>query len=245
MAISFFDFASNPTDNGTLPFQVGNAVYEVTPPASMQTGDLCLMLLGARNANTYYSMVASDGQTWTELVEFRANSLTMQVFMCRFNGTWTTNPGFACASSPSTGKAALTMGCSGSTVTTRNYSGVLLVFRPTATTNSWSVDVAAVTNSVAAPSSPFTISVTGINTIDPNAVAIGIILSQDNNTWGNMTGTWTQIGTQFRNNQSAHQSFVLAYKLMPVAGATGNFSFDQLTLGGDACLTAVLSLKEV
>lgn len=138
MAITYFNSASTPTDNGT---STGNVT--VTPPGSMVVGDLTVVFCYYRGTSTI-TVGTTGGQTWnTGLASATAANpnLSYAVFWCRFNGTWGANPVFNFSTS------------------TTNTNAVMHVFRPTGSTYTWDVEATALVNDQAAPSTPFTCTV--------------------------------------------------------------------------------------
>lgn len=85
MAISFFGVSSNPVDNGDL----AASTVAVTPPASMQVGDLVVVFLHQRGTATI-TQNETGGQTWTALANAytatnTSNTVRMRAFWCEFN----------------------------------------------------------------------------------------------------------------------------------------------------------------
>jgi len=244
MAISYFGAASNPADNAN-PAANNNGVYTVTPPGSMTTGDLCILISELRVIGANDVCIAVGGnQTWTEFTAQTGAAIKTQMFWARFDGTWVEDPGIQFRSMLRGGMIA---GCGASTGdTTFPLTAVMLVFRPTDTAKIWEVDVAHASTTYAAPSTPFTVTRTGVTTVTNAAVAIAAFGSADDNTWGTIAGAgWVQIGTQWRNLAGSDMSLAAAYKLMPTLGATGNVSLNQATNGGDAGTTHIVAFREV
>lgn len=246
-AITYFGVASNPADNAN-PNTQNNGVYVVTPPASMQAGDLCVMVTQARTTNEALQVMipaGGDGQTWTSETVQSGTTISTQLHWCTFNGTWTSNP--AGYIRPQ-GRGGMMSGCGQSLGdTTAPFTTILVVFRPTSTSKTWAIDVAKASTTFAAPSTPFTVTRTGITTVANNVVALAVWGSGDDNTWGTLSGAgWNQVGTQWRNLASSDMSTAIAYQIVATGGtATGNVSLNQATLGGDAGNTTIIGLKEV
>ena len=226
MAITFFGIGATPADSS------GNSSSPavITPPSSMQAGDLCVIYSTLRATSGSTSMSATGGQSWTALTQNNAASPyynRSHIFWCRFNGSWGASP-------------SVTMAASVNSV-------FMLVFRPNGGTSStWLADVALANTSVAAPSSPFTFTRTGITTTHNNAVAIAAFYCPAQNTWGSLSGSgWdkTSLSAQYRNTTSGYQSTSFAYKIQASAGATGNVA--QNESAGTAGTTHILSFYEV
>lgn len=225
--IIYFGSAVVPTDNGS---QAGPGEVAITPPGSMQVNDLVLVALQylATGVALSFDISNDGGQNWTELNnDLNGTNISIALWACRFNGTWSANPSFVADS-------------------TLAFTLVMDVYRPTSTSKLIDLDVMAVQGSFTAGSTPFTKTITGITTRNANAMAIAYWFSADDNTWGSLTGGWTNPGgqTQVRNLTGSDQSMTRAYQLFASAGATGNVSMNQATLGGDAGRTIILSFYE-
>jgi hypothetical protein len=224
VSITLHGIGTTPTDNGTNTADP----TVVTPPASMQAGDLCV-LIGDRRASTgTLTMSETGGQTWTALTQNSANTQRLRIFWCNFNGTWSANP-------------SVTMGAS-----TCN-SAYMLVFRSSSTDaarRGFVADVALANASIAAPGSPYTLTITGITrTSGVQSVAIAIWAVALANTFGTLSGAdWskTSLTAQYRNTSGSDQSLSFAYSIG--TGATGNVS--QNESAGTAAVTSILSFKE-
>lgn len=223
-AITYFNSASSPADDSTNTSQTTS----VTPPASMQDGDLVLLFALNRQGSQTLSISATGGQSWTALNGFDDGTIQGRAFWCRFNGTWGADPSVTSTASPTSSQV------------------VMHVFRPTTSTNTWAVDNTWSSASYSAPSSPFTVSRTGVTTTQASTVTIAMFASRDNNTWTNQTGaSWIVTGNnQYRNSSSTGTSLSFAHAIQIVAGATGTVTKDQGTLGGDAGFTGRVSFAE-
>ena len=116
------------------------------------------------------------------------------------------------------------------------------VFRPSNTSSVWQVDVAQVSGNYAAPGGAHTVTIPGITTIMCGALVFAAWASSDNNTWGSLTAGWSTPGSAYyRNASNASQTH--AYKVMATAGASGNVSQNQATLGGDAGARLIIAFK--
>jgi hypothetical protein len=218
--ITYFGNASNPADNGTL----ASATVAVTPPGSMQVGDLVVMVSQSRTNPSTHTISQAGGQTWTALSAEGMTANSMRVFWCQFNGTWSADPSVAMSSSAVTN------------------SVVMHVFRPTNTSKVFSLDAAEIHANSVSPSSAV-ITIAGITTIAASTVSIAICGTADDNTWSVSVG-WTQAGTQFRNLAGSDISTAYAYKIRSSAGATGDVAFTQLTVSGDNAITYIMAFKE-
>ena len=124
------------------------------------------------------------------------------------------------------------------------------VFRPSNTSSVWQVDVAQVSGNFAAPSSPYTVTIPGITTITDGALVFAAWASSDDNTWGALTAGWSTPGSppgpaQYRNTSGNDASQTHAYKVMAIAGASGDVSKNQTLNGGDAGAYLIIAFKAV
>lgn len=225
LAQSYFDSASTPADNAAN----ATSVVSVTPPASMATGDLVVLVAQARTTTTTADMDGLGGQTWTSAnLAVNTTNLTCRVFWCRFNGTWSANPSVFFGSAAST-------------------SVSMHVFRPGTATNTWALDQTGATANYAAPGGPpYVVTRTGQTTVSPNVVALFILLSIDDNRYFKSAGTATVVNSaQYRNTSSGGQCHAVWYEVFAAASsATGDLSARQTALGPDAGSTAILLFKE-
>jgi hypothetical protein len=228
MGITYFGSASTPaTDNGT---NTANPTA-VTPPGSMQAGDLVLMIAQSRDSTATLAISNAGGQSWTSETQQNQTNCRIRLFWCRFNGTWSANPSVSFGN-------------------TNPHTVVMHVFRPSNTSSVWEVDVAQVSGNYAAPGGAHTVTIPGITTITDGALVFATWASRDNNTWGSLTGGWSTPGlAQYRNTRGSDQSQTHAYRGittaagMPIAGASGNVSKNQATLGGDAGARLIIAFK--
>ena len=221
MAITYFGSASTPADNGT---NTANPTA-VTPPGSMQAGDLVLMIAQARATSGTLAISSTGGQSWTSQTQQNQSNCRIRLFWCRFNGTWSANP-------------SVSMG------STNNNIVVMHVFRPSNTSNAWAVDVAQVSSNFSAPSSPYTVTIPQITTNTDGALVFAAWASTDDNTWDSLTGGWSTPGSaQYRNTSGSGASQTHAYKVMATAGASGDVSKNQATLGGVAGRYLIIAFK--
>jgi len=224
LGITYFGSASTPaTDPGT---NTANPTA-VTPPVGMRVGDLVLMIAQQRGTGATLSISQAGGQSWTAEAAQSQTNCTIRLFWCRFNGTWSANPSV------------------NFTATTCN-SVVMHVFRPSNTSRVWAVDVPQVSGTFTNVST--TVPIPGITTITDGALVFAAWATADDNTWGTLTGTgaWFTPGSaQYRNTSGSDQSQTHAYRVMATAGATGNVSKTQLTLGPDAGARLIIAFKAV
>lgn len=230
MSITYFNSASTPADNGT---NTANPTA-VTPPGSMQAGDLVLMIAQARANSGTLAISNAGGQIWTSETQQNQNFCRIRLFWCRFNGAWTG------------GNPSVSMG------STNSNTVVMHVFRPSNTSSVWQVDVAQVSANFSAPGSPYTVTIPGITTITDGALIFATWASNDDNTWGSLTGGWSTPGSaQYRNLAGSDQSQTHAYwgiptaAGMPIAGATGNVSKNQVLNAADPGAYLIIAFKAV
>jgi hypothetical protein len=223
MSITYFGSASTPADNGT---NTTNPTA-VTPPGSMLAGDLVLMIAQSRDSTAALAMSNLGGQVWTSEAQQNQTNCRIRLFWCRFNGIWGANPSVSFGN-------------------TNPHTVVMHVFRPSNTSSVWQVDVAQVSGNYAAPGGAHTVTIPGITTITDGALVFAAWASSDNNTWGSLTAGWSIPGlAQYRNSSGSDQSQTHAYKVMATAGASGNVSKNQATLGGDAGARLIIAFKAV
>jgi hypothetical protein len=221
-APTYFGSAAVPADN------VSNATLTltITPPASMQAGDLVVVICHSRPSATWSNAV-TGGQTWTAETAYQSSAAGAfcRIFWCVFNGTWAADPRFDCTVA---------------TVT----SAVMHVFRPDSAGKTWGIDVAQATTQFAAPTTPFTVTRTGLTNVNADTVTLACFHSGDDNTWGSMSGTgWVLSGSaQYRNAAGTQSSCSFAHHLDGPAGSVvPNVSKNQATLGGDLGVTAIIA----
>jgi hypothetical protein len=223
MSITYFGSASTPADNGT---NTANPTV-VTPPGSMQAGDLVLMIAQSRDSTATLAISNAGGQSWTSETQQNQTNCRIRLFWCRFNGTWSANPSVSFGN-------------------TNPHIVVMHVFRPSNTSSVWQVDVAQVSGNFAAPPAPRTVTIPGITTIMCGALVFAAWATADDNTWGSLTAGWSTPGSaQYRNTSGSDQSQTHAYRVMATAGASGNVSKNQATLGGDAGAYLIIAFKAV
>lgn len=222
MTIAFFGVATSPADNSGLT----GPTVTLTPPASMQDGDLVFVSVRYRASTGTITNSVTGGQAWTAETQYDTTNIRARAFWCRFNGTWAANPEFT-----------ITTG-------TNAIDAQMLVFRPTSAAYTWSLDAAPATATYTAPSTPFTVTRAGRDTVAPSTVTIAGWHSVDNNTWGTLSGTgWskTSLGAQYRNTNN---SSTWAYNIRTSQGTVVDVSQNQATLGGDAGSTLLITFAE-
>lgn len=227
-APTFFGVATNPADNGSL--QEPQTGASLTPPASMQEGDLVVVILYNENGSAGDGLALNNtgGQTWVSdtsngSYSFTGGAAGHRIYWCRFNGTW----------SPASGPTFDLPSKSG----TRGGGAQMLVFRPDVSSKVWNLDTGPNWAGFAAPTTPFTVTIGGVTPANPDTVTIARWLSDDDNTWGNLSGTgWSKasLAAQYRNTGGSDLSSTYAYNLKGASSATNNVSQDQTALGGDA-----------
>lgn len=225
MAITLFGSASNPADNGTGT----TSPVVITPPASMQAGDLVFVTVCQSGTTGTVAVSQAGGQVWASLTQRNATRNRAKSFWCIFSGSWSANPSFT-------------------TVASTNGIARMLVFRPNGgTASSWQIDVAEVSGTYTAPASPFTVSIAQITTQTNGALVVAGWTSADDNTWGSLTAGWSALtDTQIRNTSTTYQqSMTHAWEIKGTAGATGAVAQNQATNGGDAGTKIIMAFKEV
>lgn len=227
MAITYFNSASTPADNGTSVV----TPTAVTPPASMVTGDLVLLIGQTRAAAATIEVSETGGQSWTaaHVGVISNTNVSARIFFARYNGTWGADPSLAF-----TGTAG------------GAHTVVMHVFRPTSGSLSWGQDGSLVELDFTAPSTPFTVTITGRTTGQASTVTLAGWFTPDDNTWGSLSGTgWVVTGAaQYRNTAGQDSSATFAHNIQTSAGATNNVSKNQATLGGDAGTTFLVTFYE-
>ena len=203
-----------------------NATLTLTipPPASMLAGDLVAVICQSRVSSTW-SVGVTGGQTWTSETAFSATLCFCRIFWCRFNGTWGANPRFDCTSATCT-------------------TAVMHVFRPVAPSWVWTIDVAQASTTFAAPSTPFTVTRSGLTTSATNTVTLAIWATPDDCSWTSLAGTgWVVTGSaQYRNTSGSDQSLSFARHIDGAASSVvPNVSKNQTTVTGVAGITAIIT----
>lgn len=230
MAITLISSTARPADNQTFGGNANNNL--LINPIGAATGDL-VFVIGQYRGATLIEVDETGGQVWNSLTAFidAANLCQVRIFWCRwsdeaYNGN---NPNF------------FANGISGNPFTCTGH-----IFRPTTSTKLWAIDTAHTSTQFSAPSSPLTVTRSGVTTTNPSTVTIATWHTADLNTWDTLSGTgWVSMGdAQNRNTTGGGQSSTRAYKIMTSAGATGDVSKNQATNGGDAGVTSIISFYE-
>lgn len=214
--MTYFNSASTPADGAAAANAGPNAT--ITPPGSMVAGDRVIVVVQYRG-NVTMSVSQAGGQTWTNMIgSTNSGNVTLAIFECVFNGTWSANPTFTNTS----GTNALT--------------AVMHVFRPSAG-SSFRIDPtsATATSPFSAPSTPFDVTASASGgTLRDSVLWFLVWASDDDNTWSLQTAGWNTAGTaQYRNTTGQDQSNSSAYKIFTAPPSTANVVNRQATLGGD------------
>lgn len=222
---TFFGQATSPADNSAS----ATSPVSVTPPASMVAGDLVVFMGLTRTTSATVAISDAGGQSWTSETASGTTDQTIRIFWCRYNGTWSADPSISFSSALCT-------------------SVGMMVFRPTAGTMLWAVDQAIVNTPYSAPSTPFTVTVTGVTNGQNNNVTAAFVASTDDNAYNALTGTGWNAGYSGniyrRNTSGSDHCHVALYKISASSGATGNVSVNQSSVGGDAGTTAIISFYQ-
>jgi len=202
-SITLFGSASTPADNGTNTTDP----TVVTPPASMIANDLVIMVASARVASLTPAISATGGQSWQSGNARTTTNLSLRMFWCQFNGTWSVNPSVSFGSST----------CN---------TVVMHVFRPTVQIDGWFVDIAETFATFVSQATP---SITGVTPANQQTVTLALWAVPDAGTWNNATLTtgWAIAGSaQYRNTSGSALSSAYAY-ILDTDLATGNVSMTQ------------------
>lgn len=218
---TFFGVASTPVDNGTNT----TSPTVITPPTSMMAGDLVVVYALSRVDNSTIAISATGGQTWSAQADYVPFATCQtKIFWCRFNGTWNTSPSVSFSN-------------------TTCISALMVVYRPSSSTNYWAIDNSQVNSS----NSGTVGTITGITTTKQNNVALAFWGNNDDNTWGTLTGTgWSKTGlaTQYRNTSGSDISITHAYYIQTSStGSTGDVA--QTASSSDDIAKSIISFYEV
>lgn len=215
MAITLFGFTPNPADTGTLD---ANPPPTMTPPANMVANDYVVVFMTAKTTGVVNTVSNTGGQTWTSETTVETNGMNSRVFHCRFNGTWSADPTFACSN------------------VNAGVSLVMLVFRGVDTTTA--LDVAVAGQGYSATGS---CTIASFDTNSNGAMAVGLMDSTDDNAWSLSTSGWDSGFA--RNGIGTDLSIAWVYKAIAAAGATGDVTMTQTTVQPDAGTQQWLALK--
>lgn len=219
---------SNPVDSSSATNTADPTA--ITPPDGFTgTNDLVCMVGHQRASAAVLAVSATGGQTWTTHNAVNNTNITGRLFSAVFNGTWSANPSVDFDA------------------TTCN-TAVLMCFRPADGRTVVSINQALSEQDHAAAA---TITVTGQTTTGSNpTITLAGWFTADDNTWGTLSGTgWISAseyggispGDQHRNTSGQDHSCTFAYKPQNSAGATGNVSKNEATLGNDAATTFIIT----
>ncbi len=183
----------------------------ITPPASLQPGDLMVIVAAYRGTATL-TLSETGGQVWTSETNAQANGQTVRVFWSQFNGFWTANP----AVTNTTGALPLTVYAFAFDMAPGLYPVI---------------DVPFVSGSHAGG----TVTVPSFDTNTTGVLALAGWISGDNNTWGAATTGWSTPGgqAQWRNSNGSDSSIAFAYRLLGPGGPSGNIVRTQSASGPD------------
>lgn len=196
----------------------------------MLAGDLVVFFGKYRASSGTLALSELGGQAWNLTDQYNTTNIRARCAWCRFNGSWAADPSWTVTSG------------------TNNMDVQMLVFRPGSTANTWRLDVGPNTGTYAAPTTPFTVTRTGLTTVAADTVSVAAWHSVDDNTWGTLSGTgWskTSLAAQYRNNSTNDNSSSYAYNIRTTQGAVADVSQNQATLGGDAGSTFIACWAEV
>lgn len=221
-APTYFNSVTSPADNGTSTA----TTITLTPPASMTTGDLVIVSLSQRGTATF-SVNNTGGQSWSSEARDTGTNIAYQIFWAVYDGTWDADPSFDFSAGT-------------------NTNAQMHVFRPSDTGKTWAIDQSQTAAGFSAPSTPFTVTVTGVTTSNASTVTLASWYTADDNTWGSISGTGWSVtgGAQYRNTSGSDMSSTYAHKIQSSAAATGNVSKNQATLGGDAGRSSIIAWYE-
>ncbi len=203
--------------NGTGP-----GPRAVTPPATLQAGDL-YVIVAAYRGNVTLSMAGTGGQTWNAESISQANGVTARVFWTRFNGTWAGTPSVT----NTTGTEALSV---------YNFAFAMSAgMHP-------EIDVPV----FSAGHSGGAVTVPSFATNTAGTLALAGWLSNENNSWSAPTTGWSVPGgqQQWRNTTGEDTSLAFAYRVFTAAGPTGSVVRSEGS-GDDPGLYFRLAWKQV
>jgi len=234
-APTFHGVSSVPVDGPTSSLTEPQTDLAITPPSSMLAGDLVVVCLYNENgsAGDGLQINGTGGQTWTSdttsgSYSYSGTAAGHRLYWCTFNGTWSADPTFDFPAKSGT----------------RGCGMQMLVFRPDSTSKVWAIDTAPSWAGFSAPSTPFTVTITGLTPTNSDTVTLARWCSDDDNTWASLQGTgWSNPGLtfQYRNIGGSDLSTSYAYNLQGSPSATTDVSKNQNTLGGDAGSTVIVS----
>lgn len=218
--ITYFGSSSAPADNATS----GVSPRSVVPPASMVVGDLVYIHSMVSATDRTHAISDTGGQTWNTPGPGLNN--VFQIFWCRFNGTWSSNPSVAISGA------------------SQAKSVVMHVFRPTDTAKSWAVDQGPTYN--LSPSGS-THTITGVTNIHTSTVTItSWTFGSSSAIYATGAGIgWNFAGNaQYRNTSTSGNCTAFSYKTMVFSGATGNVSRNMTGVSPATNRTSIISFYE-
>jgi hypothetical protein len=230
--ITYFNSASTPADNGTSA--TSPVAFSNPPIASMAAGDLVIVYAYCRNSGATIAVSNAGGQSWTSEAAHQSSTATLtgQVFWCRYNGTWSGAPSFSFSS-------------------TTNTNVVMHVFRPITSTNHWNKDPTSGnpnTNKIQSFLAGATIAgnAASFGTINANTVSVQFWATDDDNTWGSLTGSgWTSTGNaQYRNTSGNDVSSTYAHSIRTSAGTVSQPTKTEATNGNDPGIIGLFTWYE-
>jgi hypothetical protein len=182
-----------------------------------------VVIVAAYRGTATLGLAQTGGQTWTTGPNAQANSqtVTVRLFWCRFNGTWTANP-----SVTTTGTGTLTVYSFAVDVADGLYPEIDVPF-------------------TSASHNGGTVTVPSLTTTTAGALALAGWVSDNNNAWSAPPPGWSLPGgqAQWRNTAGSDNSLALAYRIMGPAGATGTIARTQTENGPDEGLSFRLAFK--
>jgi hypothetical protein len=195
----------------------------------MLAGDLVIIYAYCRTGGATIAMSNTGGQTWGSFTSVSSANATLSanVFFCTFNGIWSAAP-------------SVSFGA------TTNNNVVMLVFRSNKSGIVWLLDGAnrgTFQDRAAAAS----FSVTGWTPQNSNNLNIAIWNTDDDNTWGTLTGSgWekTSLSAQYRNTSGNDSSSSIAYQIQTTPTATNNVSQTETANGNDGGFTFSICFYE-
>ncbi len=204
-APTYFHSASNPADSATATNAEPNT-FAVTPPGSMVSGDLVLLIGAHRGTGDTITLSEQSGQAWSDTSNLAGTGTSFHLWWCQFNGSWGADPSLAFAAE-------------GGTIPT---SVVMHVFRPAAA-GTWTADT-AIAGGAMTSATPQTI--TGITPNNNDNVTLAGWLQSNIATWGTLSGVgWVAMEVaQWRNSSGSDISMTFAHQLQGTKAATNNVS---------------------
>lgn len=197
--ISFVGVSVRPADNGSF----GAQPFNLTPVASMQFGDIAIVIIQTRGTDAVVTINSAGGQNWNTEDAYSNSAQSGAIFWCRFNGTWTTNPNFSITGSSDP------------------YTAAMIAFRPSNSSKLWGAERITYFDG-GTIISPFLFEIPSRDTTHNSTVAIAGWMYTQDSTLTSFTGTdWTIAGSdQYRNLGGQDQCLGLAYHVLTQEGTT-------------------------